>query len=177
MSLQLPVSIEQYVQIANSGALEAVSECFALDAIVYDEGLTYEGVAAIKNWMAATKKKYGHTVTPLELAEHGGQSVLKAAQWRNFARLSIEPMASCFQPEQPKATHPQQRDTEKDPLEIRADDEIDPGPSWLFPLPPERSMRASNFCFLASFGQSYCNAIRCGSINRRPPDGAAVKDE
>jgi hypothetical protein len=78
MSLQLPVPIERYVQIANSDTPEAVPECFAPDAIVRDEGQTYEGVVAIKDWMAATKKKYGHTVTPLELAEHGGQSVLKA---------------------------------------------------------------------------------------------------
>ena len=78
MSLQLPVPIERYVEIANSGTLEAVPECFAADAIVRDEGQTYEGVAAIRNWMAVTKKKYGHTVTPLELAARGGQSVLKA---------------------------------------------------------------------------------------------------
>ena len=78
MSLQLPVSIERYVQIANSDTPEGVPECFAPDAIVRDEGQTYEGMAAIKNWMASTKKKYGHTITPLELAEHGGQSVLKA---------------------------------------------------------------------------------------------------
>jgi hypothetical protein len=77
MSLQLPVAIERYIQIANSGTPEAAAECFAADAIVRDEGQTYEGVAAIKNWMAATKKKYRHTVTPLELAEHGGQSILK----------------------------------------------------------------------------------------------------
>jgi hypothetical protein len=72
--MQLPAPIERYVQIANSGATEAVPECFAADAIVRDEGQTYEGVAAIRNWMAATKKKYGHTVTPLELAERGGQA-------------------------------------------------------------------------------------------------------
>jgi hypothetical protein len=78
MSIQLPAPIEQYIQIANSGTPEAAPQCFAADAIVRDEGQTYEGVAAIKNWMAATKKKYGHTVTPLELAERGGQSVLKA---------------------------------------------------------------------------------------------------
>jgi hypothetical protein len=78
MSLQLPVPIERYVQIANSDTPEAVPECFAPDAIVRDEGQTYQGVAAIKNWMAATKKKYGHTITPLELTEHGSQSVLKA---------------------------------------------------------------------------------------------------
>ena len=28
--------------------------------------------------MAATKKKYGHTIMPLELTGRGGQSVLKA---------------------------------------------------------------------------------------------------
>jgi hypothetical protein len=78
MSIQLPAPIEHYIQIANSGMAEAASECFAPDAAVYDEGHTYEGVAAIKDWMAATKKKYGHTVAPLEFAERGGQSVVKA---------------------------------------------------------------------------------------------------
>jgi hypothetical protein len=56
MSLQLPTSVERYVEIANSDTPEAVPECFAPDAIVRDEGQTYEGVAAIKNWMAGTKK-------------------------------------------------------------------------------------------------------------------------
>ena len=84
MSIQLPDPIDRYVQIANSGKAEAVPECFAPDAIVHDEGQTYEGVAAIKSWMAATKKKYGHTITPLELAERGGRSILKARLTGNF---------------------------------------------------------------------------------------------
>src|SRR3977135_3875055 len=84
MSIQLPVPIEHYVQIANAGSHEAVPECFALDATVYDEGQTYEGVAAIRNWMAATRKKYGHTIAPLEFAERGGQNVLKARLTGNF---------------------------------------------------------------------------------------------
>ena len=78
MSIQLPIPIERYVQIANSGTPEAASECFAPDATVYDEGQTYEGMTAIRNWMAATKQKYGHTVTPLEFAQRGDKSVLKA---------------------------------------------------------------------------------------------------
>jgi hypothetical protein len=77
MSLQLPVSIQRYVEIANSDTPDAAPECFAPDAIVRDEGRTYEGVAAIKSWMAATKKKYGHTITPLEFAARG-HGVLKA---------------------------------------------------------------------------------------------------
>jgi hypothetical protein len=84
MSIQLPDPIAHYVQIANSDTPEAVPECFAPDATVYDEGQTYAGVAAIRNWMAATKKKYGHTVAPLEFAERGSQSVLKARLTGNF---------------------------------------------------------------------------------------------
>jgi hypothetical protein len=84
MSIQLPTPIKRYVHIANSGMAEAVAECFAPDATVYDEGQTYRSLAAIKDWVAATKKKYGHTVAPLELAERGGQSVLKARLAGNF---------------------------------------------------------------------------------------------
>jgi hypothetical protein len=84
MSIQLPDPIDRYVQIANSGTAEAAPVCFAPDAIVHDEGQIYEGVAAIKNWMAATKKKYGHTIAPLDLAERGGQSVLTAKLSGNF---------------------------------------------------------------------------------------------
>ncbi len=84
MSIQLPDPIERYIQIANSGTSEAAPECFASDATVYDEGKTYAGATAIRNWMAATKKKYGHTVAPLELAERGGQSVLTARLTGNF---------------------------------------------------------------------------------------------
>jgi SnoaL-like domain len=84
MSIQLPDPIDRYVQIVNSGLAEAARECFAPDATVYDEGQTYEGAAAIKKWMVATKKKYSHTITPLELAERGGQSILKARLTGNF---------------------------------------------------------------------------------------------
>ena len=84
MSIRLPDPIARYLQIANSGTGEAAPECFAPDATVYDEGRTYEGVAAIKNWMAATKKKYGHTIAPLELEERGGKSILKARLSGNF---------------------------------------------------------------------------------------------
>jgi hypothetical protein len=54
-----------------------------------DEGQTYEGVAAIKSWMAAAKKKYGHTITPLELAEHGRQSVLRRGSRAAFREVRL----------------------------------------------------------------------------------------
>ena len=78
MSIHLPPPIDLYVRIENSGDVEALSECFASNATVRDEGHTYEGLSAIMEWKADTKKKYNHTVAPLEVADRDGKTVLKA---------------------------------------------------------------------------------------------------
>jgi hypothetical protein len=84
MSVPLPPPIDLYVRIENSGDLEALSECFASNATVRDEGHTYEGLAAIREWKADTKKKYSHTIAPLEVAQRDGKTVLKAKLAGNF---------------------------------------------------------------------------------------------
>ena len=78
MDLQLPHPIATYLRAENAGDVEALSECFAPHATVRDEGHYYEGLAAIKNWKAQTKKKYNHTVTPLEISTSNGNATLKA---------------------------------------------------------------------------------------------------
>jgi len=78
MSIHLPPAIDLYVKAENSGQVEALSECFAPNATVRDEGRTYKGLAAIKEWKAETKKKYNHTVAPLEVAHRDGTIILKA---------------------------------------------------------------------------------------------------
>ena len=78
MSIQLPPPIALYVQLENAGDPETLSACFAPNATVRDEGRTYEGLAAIKAWKAETKRKYHHTVTPLEVASQHEKTVLKA---------------------------------------------------------------------------------------------------
>ena len=84
MSIHLPPPIDLYVEAENSGNVESLSECFAPDATVRDESRTYKGLAAIKEWKADTKKKYNHTVAPLEIARRGGKTVLKAKLSGNF---------------------------------------------------------------------------------------------
>jgi len=84
MSIHLPRPIDLYVKAENSGDVEALSECFAPDATVRDEGRTYKGLAAIKEWKAETKKKYNHTVFPLQVAEREAKTVLKARLAGNF---------------------------------------------------------------------------------------------
>ena len=78
MDLQLPRPIEIYVRAENSGDVEVLSDCFAPDATVRDEGRLYEGIPAIKAWKARSKKKYEHTVTPLEISVSDGGVTLKA---------------------------------------------------------------------------------------------------
>jgi SnoaL-like protein len=82
--MHLPPAIGLYVKAENAGDVELLSQCFAPDAVVRDEAHTYEGLAAIKQWKADTKKKYNHTVEPLALAQRKGNTVLKAKLTGNF---------------------------------------------------------------------------------------------
>jgi hypothetical protein len=84
MSIRLPVPIDLYIRMENSGDVEAVADCFAPDATVRDEGGTYRGLAAIKEWKAETKKKYGHTVAPLAVAHRDGKTILTARLTGSF---------------------------------------------------------------------------------------------
>ena len=43
MSVHLPPPVDLYVEIENSGDVEALPECFAPDATVHDEGRTMKG--------------------------------------------------------------------------------------------------------------------------------------
>ena len=84
MSVLLPPPVDRYVGIENSGDVDALSECFAPNATVRDEGHRYQGLAAIKEWKADTKKKYNHTIVPLEVADRDGKTVLKAKLTGSF---------------------------------------------------------------------------------------------
>ena len=53
-------------------------------ATVRDEERFYEGIPAIKAWRARTKRKYYHTVTPLEITTFDGHATLKAELNGNF---------------------------------------------------------------------------------------------
>ena len=63
--LNLPGPIAAYVAAEDGEDATALAECFAHDAVVHDEGQTFEGLAAIQGWKAQTKKKFQHTVEPL----------------------------------------------------------------------------------------------------------------
>ena len=84
MSIELPLPIDLYVRAENLGDTQLLSECFAPDAMVHDEGHTYSGLAAIQKWKAETKRKYRHTVEPLAIAHRDGRTILTAKVAGNF---------------------------------------------------------------------------------------------
>ena len=86
----LPTPIAIYITAENSGDTEALAECFAENAVVRDEGKTIEGLAAIKQWKAETKKKYQHTVEPLTVAQKDGKIIVTNRLTGSFPGSPIE---------------------------------------------------------------------------------------
>ena len=76
MSIHLPAAIDLYLKAENTGDVEILADCFAPEATVRDEGRLHKGLAAIRRWKAETKKKYRHTVEPLESAVHGARTTV-----------------------------------------------------------------------------------------------------
>ena len=90
MPIDLPTPIAIYIAAENRGDPEAMAQCFAEHAVVRDEGKTIEGLAAIKQWKAETRKKYQHTVEALACAEKDGKTIVTSRLTGNFPGSPIE---------------------------------------------------------------------------------------
>ncbi len=90
MSVDLPTPIAIYIAAENRGDTEALAKCCAEDAVVRDEGHTIEGLTAIKQWMAETKRKYQHTVEPLASTQKGDKTIVTNRLTGNFPGGPIE---------------------------------------------------------------------------------------
>jgi len=84
MPIDLPAPIAVFIDAENRGDAEALAQCFAQDAVVQDEGRTIEGLAAIKQWMAETKRKYQHTMEPLASAQKDDKTIVTSRLTGNF---------------------------------------------------------------------------------------------
>jgi len=90
MPIQLPAPIATYIAAENGHDMDALAECFAADASVRDEGRTIRGLDAIKAWKVESKRKYRHTVEPLDVAEADGKTVLTARVTGQFPGSPVE---------------------------------------------------------------------------------------
>ncbi len=87
--VDLPKPIAVYLA-ADGGDSEALSLCFAEDAIVRDEGQTHRGLAAIKQWKAEARKKYQYTIEPLASARKGAKTIVTNRLTGNFPGSPVD---------------------------------------------------------------------------------------
>ena len=89
MTFALPKPIAGYFT-ADKADGEAVSQCFTQDAVVKDEGHTYQGRAAIKQWKTDASAKYQYTCEPFACEQKDGTLVVTCRLTGNFPGSPVE---------------------------------------------------------------------------------------
>jgi hypothetical protein len=89
MTLDLPKPIAAYFT-ADKVDGEAVSQSFTADAVVKDEGHTYQGRAAIKQWKTDASAKYQYTSKPFACEQKDGKFVVTSHLVGNFPGSPVD---------------------------------------------------------------------------------------
>ena len=79
----LPKPVAAYFASDKQDA-EAVAQCFTETAVVKDEGRTYRGRAAIKQWKTDASAKYQYTSEPFACEQQDGKIVVSSRLTGNF---------------------------------------------------------------------------------------------
>lgn len=90
MTIELPDVIASYFLADKKGNAQAISECFTQDATVIDEGNTYTGRDAIRQWMANASTQYTYTVAPFDITEDGKRTVVTSHLAGNFPGSPVD---------------------------------------------------------------------------------------
>ena len=83
MTLDLPAPVANYFTADRSDG-EAVAQCFTENAVVKDEGHTFNGRAAIRQWKADASAKYQYTSEPFLCERRDGQVIITSRLTGNF---------------------------------------------------------------------------------------------
>ena len=83
MTLDLPTPVADYFS-ADTSDSEAVAQCFTENAVVKDEGRTFKGRAAIRQWKADASAKYQYTSEPFACEQKDGKIIVTSRLTGNF---------------------------------------------------------------------------------------------
>jgi hypothetical protein len=89
MTPALPKTVAGYFTADQANA-EAVSQCFTENAIVKDEGHTYQGRATIKQWKTDALAKYQYTCEPLACERKDGKIGVTCRLTGNFPGSPVD---------------------------------------------------------------------------------------
>jgi hypothetical protein len=90
MSLELPGAIAAFFAAQSGDGREGLDQHFTHDAVVRDEGRTMEGLKAIHEWRAETKRKYQHTIDPLSSVQKDGTTIVTSRVAGNFPGSPVD---------------------------------------------------------------------------------------
>ena len=89
MTLNLPKPVAAYFT-ADKADSETVAQCFTNDAVVNDEGHTYDGRAAIKKWKEEASAKYEYTSEPTACEQKNGKFAVTCRLTGNFPGSPVD---------------------------------------------------------------------------------------
>lgn len=90
MTIQLPPAIAAFFTADRKANAKAVAECFTENAVVVDEGNTYTGRDAIRQWIANASTQYTYTSEPISLKEDGARTVVTSHLVGNFPGSPVD---------------------------------------------------------------------------------------
>jgi len=90
MSLALPGPVAAYFDAEKAADVDALARCFVEEGVVRDEGGTFKGPAAIKQWNAGAREKYHHTVEPISAIARDGRIVVTGRVSGNFPGSPVD---------------------------------------------------------------------------------------
>lgn len=90
MAIELPKVIAAYFTADKARDAAVIAECFTRDAVVVDEGNTYSGRDAIRQWMANASTQYSYTAEPFALSQEGGRTIVSSHLVGNFPGSPVD---------------------------------------------------------------------------------------
>ncbi|KPF64888.1 nuclear transport factor 2 family protein [Porphyrobacter sp. AAP60] len=90
MSIELPGPIAHYFAADKGSDPASLAACFTPDGTVIDEGNTFVGREAIRQWLANASTQYAYTVEPFALAHDGGRIMVTSHLAGNFPGSPVD---------------------------------------------------------------------------------------
>lgn len=90
MAIELPPPIAAYFAADRKGDAQALARCFAPGAIVIDEGNTYGGREAIRDWIAHASTEYSYSVEPFAVTDEEDRTVVTSHLVGNFPGSPVD---------------------------------------------------------------------------------------
>lgn len=82
--LNLPTAVAAFFDADDRNDPQALVAAFSRNGSVTDEGVLHQGSEAIRNWLLAAKDKYHHVAVPIEVANVGDRTRVRATVTGRF---------------------------------------------------------------------------------------------